>query len=228
MRMGRFDFRAVSATLAPIALIVACTMGGSFLLERRGTDTKTANLLAMVCGIAIALPIVFGANSSAVKKSLIMFRNSKLYSVLLIVVGVLAFSEALRMPLDTDGATLVQLMRDEFFAMGVPIVLVIMLLPAIAGFVTGIAVAFTGASFPLIFALLGPEPSLNKVVSTALFAFSFGYMGMMISPVHICFLVTNEYFKSRLLKAYPYLAGPVVSILVSAIVMSSLYYLLLK
>jgi hypothetical protein len=78
-----------------------------------------------------------------------------------------------------------------------------------------------------VFALLGPEPALNQLVSTTVFAYSFGYMGMILSPVHICFVVTNEYFKTRLFRTYPYLAGPVLSVLVTAFALSGLFYVLL-
>jgi hypothetical protein len=30
-------------------------------------------------------------------------------------------------------------------------------------------------------------------------AYGFGYMGMMLSPVHLCLLVTKEYFSAGLL-----------------------------
>ena len=35
------------------------------------------------------------------------------------------------------------------------------------------------------------------LAATAL-AFGFGYMGMMLSPVHVCLIVTNEHFQTRL------------------------------
>ncbi|MBD3391213.1 MAG: DUF401 family protein, partial [Chitinivibrionales bacterium] len=150
-----------------------------------------------------------------------------LYSVMFVVVGVLTFSQALKLEAGAGGATLVSLMRDEFIDMGVPIILVIAALPFVSGFVTGLAVGFVGASFPLVFGLLGADPALNQVVATTIFAYSFGYMGMILSPVHICFVVTNEYFKTRLFRAYPYLLGPVASILVAALFLSGLAYSIL-
>lgn len=93
-------------------------------------------------------------------------------------------------------------LRDQFAASGVPLEVAICLLTFAAGMVVGIAVGFVGTSFPVVLALLAAIPEAQRLPYLAL-AFSMGYLGMMLSPVHICLLLTNEYFKSRLGKVYP-------------------------
>jgi integral membrane protein (TIGR00529 family) len=223
----KLDIRAVSATLWPIGTLVVIAVIGAWLLPYAGLPSRISNLAAMLCGMAIALPLVFRGNTKALRQSLGMFRNPQIRSMMMVVVGVQIFSETLKMPLDTTGSTLVSMMRDEFLGAGIPIVLVMMLLPFVSGFIIGIAFGFVGASFPLVFALLGPDPSLNQIAATTVLAYSFGYMGIILSPVHICFVVTNEYFKSRLIKVYPYIIWPVVTVLVwAALLSAALYYFL--
>ncbi|MCP4220326.1 MAG: DUF401 family protein, partial [bacterium] len=36
------------------------------------------------------------------------------------------------------------------------------------------------------------------------------FAGILASPVHLCLVLTNEYFKSSLSKVYRYLAPPVL------------------
>jgi hypothetical protein len=43
-------------------------------------------------------------------------------------------------------------------------------------------------------------------------AYASGYMGMMLSPVHICFLVSKDYFKASLLASYRHLYKPVAAV----------------
>jgi hypothetical protein len=38
-------------------------------------------------------------------------------------------------------------------------------------------------------------------------------MGMMLSPVHLCFLVTKDYYGASLIKSYRYLLLPAVSVM---------------
>ncbi|HOF90144.1 MAG TPA: DUF401 family protein, partial [Armatimonadota bacterium] len=55
---------------------------------------------------------------------------------------------------------------------------------------------------------LGPDPAFGALLSTAALAYGFGYLGMMLSPVHVCLLVTNEHFNTRLHRTLPPLLGP--------------------
>jgi hypothetical protein len=143
--------------------------------------------------------------------------------MVVLVIGVQAFAAALVCPVDAAGTTLITGMRDEFMQTGVPLILVIMLIPFISGMVTGVAFGFVGASFPIVFALVGPDPPLAVAAATTAFAYTFGYMGMMLSPLHACFVVTAEYFKTPLFGVYRYIIGPALVILLTAIVLSALY-----
>jgi len=75
-----------------------------------------------------------------------------------------------------------------------------------------------GASFPLIIPLF-PASSTVEYLAYAAVAYSFGYMGMMLSPVHLCFLVTKDYFKASLMRSYRPLILPVVTVLISALIL---------
>jgi integral membrane protein (TIGR00529 family) len=224
---GKLDKGAVFATMGPIGLLVIIAVSGAWLLPFAGVPSSISNLVAMLSGMLVAIPLVFGKNKAAFKKSLSIFRDNKIHSMMLVVLGVQMFSMALKLPLDASGATLVSGMRDEFLRTGVPIVIVMMLLPFVSGFIIGIAFGFVGASFPLVFGLLGPDPSFSQLASTTVLAYAFGYMGMILSPVHICFVVTNEYFKSRIFKAYPYIIWPVIITMIWAVLLSTVLYFLL-
>jgi hypothetical protein len=84
-------------------------------------------------------------------------------------------------------------MRDEFIRSGISIVLIMILIPFISGFVTGISAGFVGASFPLVFALLGNDPPLHSVMAVTSLSYAAGYLGIMLSPVHLCFIMSNDY-----------------------------------
>ncbi|KPJ72331.1 MAG: hypothetical protein AMS14_07980 [Planctomycetes bacterium DG_20] len=90
---------------------------------------------------------------------------------------------------------------------------VIMLLPFIAGITTGVCFGFVGASFPVVVGLLGPDPSPARLMAAATLAFGFGYMGMMLSPVHVCLIVTNQHFRTQLLHSLRDLLLPAAAVL---------------
>jgi len=61
---------------------------------------------------------------------------------------------------------------------------------------------FSGTAFPLVVELMNAPGSGLYPLSTLVLAYGFGYTGMMFSPVHICLLVTKDYFSSNLAGVY--------------------------
>jgi integral membrane protein (TIGR00529 family) len=236
-RPGKLDKSEAASTLWPIAVLVIVSLAGSFLLPSATGMAKTlANIVAMVVGLSIGLVVIFWNNTGALRQSMAMFAKKNTWEMMLLVLGIQVFSgaltvpippaSALTVPLSHGGAagTLVMSMRDEFLGLGIPLVFVIALVPFISGAVTGVAFGFVGASFPIVFALLGASPPLNVVCAATTFAYGCGYMGMILSPVHICFVVTNEYFKSRMFETYRYILLPSACIFIAGCIMSASYY----
>ena len=221
---GRIDTGDVLSAMGPIGLLVIISLAGSALLPLLGIEGTLANLIAMLAGLIIALGAIFNGHAAAFRLSLRMLKKADTWLMIALVIGIQTFSAALLCPFDAAGATLITGMRDEFIRTGIPLITVIMLIPFISGMVTGVAFGFVGASFPIVFALVGPNPTPALSAATTAFAYTFGYMGMMLSPVHACFVVTAEYFCTTIFSAYRYIIGPVIVVLLTSIVLSGLYY----
>jgi hypothetical protein len=117
---------------------------------------------------------------------------------LVLIVSIIRIYGALieaRLP---GGTFLMDQMKDELNMIGIPVLALIIVIPFISGFTTGIAVGFVGASMPIVIRLIGSSPPLGLLLSTVILAYGSGYLGVLFSPVHVCLLVTNEHFKTRL------------------------------
>lgn len=96
-------------------------------------------------------------------------------------------------------------------------------LPFLVGMIAGINVAFVGATFPLLLGLLhnlGLEVQIIPYLVLATFA---GFTGVMISPIHICFVLTCNYFGADVGRTWRQLVAPCSGFLATGIV---LFYLL--
>ncbi|MCL2481443.1 MAG: DUF401 family protein, partial [Spirochaetaceae bacterium] len=100
-----------------------------------------------------------------------------------------------------NGRYLMEIMKDELSSAGIPTLLLTIILPFASGLATGVAFGFVGTSFPIIVSLLGKDPALATLLSTVVLAYASGHVGQLLSPVHVCNIVTNKYFKTNLLKA---------------------------
>jgi integral membrane protein (TIGR00529 family) len=132
--------------------------------------------------------------------------------ITLLVVVVRIYGAVIEAPLP-DGILPVDLLRNELAHFGIPDALLIAFLPFVCGFTMGSTVGYVGASVPLALSLLGPSPSFGRLAATTVLAFGFGFMGELLSPVHICLVVTAEYFHIRLLRGLASLLAPAALVL---------------
>jgi hypothetical protein len=143
--------------------------------------------------------------------------SKKNYLLLVVVIGVKVFSATLESTAP-GGEKIVNLVRENLNDMHIPKTLVGMIMPFISGIVTGLSYGFVGASFPIVMSLVGEGASSYQVMSYVVIAYGFGYVGMMMSPVHVCFVVTNEYFNTNILQAYRKLWGPMLAVLIASVI----------
>jgi len=92
-----------------------------------------------------------------------------------------------------------QSMGAELMAWSIPPLTLVVLLPFLMGFMTGVTQAGVGLSLPLILSMGNGYGTL----STTILAYTFAVVGVLLSPVHLCLVLTSEYFKveySRIIK----------------------------
>jgi len=144
---------------------------------------------------------------------LAVFRHGFSPEVILLILGVMFFKEAM----ENSGAVknLSQLLLEK----GIPVFPILFLLPFITGILTGITVGFVGSTFPLLVSLVE-----HTSVAAISFAFASGFIGVLLSPVHICLVLTREYFKADLWKMYKKMMPASLVIFTGALVQ----YLILK
>ncbi|BBD07402.1 DUF401 family protein [Desulfovibrio ferrophilus] len=82
------------------------------------------------------------------------------------------------------------------------------LLPFLVGLISGINVAFVGATFPLMLGLLAQMNMMDQVIPYLVLGQFAGFAGVMVSPIHICFLLTCQHFKVDIGRAWRRLAVP--------------------
>jgi hypothetical protein len=131
-----------------------------------------------------------------------LFLDKSLFPMIFMIVGVMVFQGVLH---DSQAVTE---MSQTLTASHVPVILVIVILPFLVGSITGITVAFVGATFPIVFSLLTSYGLEDQMLSYTVLAFCAGYLGVLLSPLHICLVLTCQFFKTGLPALYPRLVVP--------------------
>ncbi|GAB4344483.1 MAG: hypothetical protein Kow0089_21050 [Desulfobulbaceae bacterium] len=201
--------------LAPILLVVLCTLllPAPVRMILPGAGPATAKLLAMSVGLALSLGLIrLGSRADGEFRLFSNFFSAKTANVVFTLGGVMVFQALL------DASGLLPLAGKQLSDSAVPLVMVIGFLPFLAGLVTGIAIGFAGPAFPLVVGLMAGDPTLSQA-SVLVLAFSMGYAGMMLSPVHLCYVLTRRYFVSGLFQSYRYILPCVLTVVAWGVVM---------
>ncbi|MDR3358888.1 MAG: DUF401 family protein [Desulfovibrio sp.] len=105
------------------------------------------------------------------------------------------------------------------------IVSAFVILPMLSGILTGIMVGFVGMCFPILIAILHAAPALQAhMTSLIVLATVAGNCGQLLSPVHVCLVVTGEYFNTNLAEMWQRLIVPVaLSLLAGSLWVLCLY-----
>ena len=141
--------------------------------------------------LGFTILILFFFYRFSLKEAFRAIRHGFTLDVIVIVFGTMLF----KFTMENSGA--VAHLSRYFTEKGIPILPILFILPFISGLLTGITVGFVGSTFPLILSLAGGA-HLNQIT----FAFASGFVGVLLSPVHLCFVLTREYFKADIAGIY--------------------------
>ena len=137
-------------------------------------------------------------------------RNHLSIELALLIWGIMIFKEILT----ATGA--MHQIASELTRMGVPIVVLVAIIPALIAFITGYTTAFVGLSFPVLlpFLNLGSGEGIYYVM----LALACGICGHLLSPMHACYIMTLEYYHASMTKSYRLMMAPTAITLATAVV----------
>ncbi len=175
------------------------------------------NLVLALCLIGTIIYVII-ANRPSSKELLKIVFTKKMLSLLLVIFMVFFFKESL-----SQGA--ISSIANEIQSYKLPFMLVITILPFLAGLLSGITIGFVSMTFPIIASLLTVFTDVS-VYSALILSFTAGYMGVMLSPVHICLILTKDYYGATLGGTLKKIALPAIAMIIISIGFYFLYNLL--
>ena len=214
---GSGRFMQAVAGFAPLAIILGTYLSLDVLWRLvspgMNLDPRTAALAGRFG--PIMLGIVAGAVYVAIKdagrgafKGTVSVASLKLAAI---IAGIRVFAALLETG-DVAAAS-----AAELAAAGISPILVAVLLPFISGLVTGVGFGYVGIAFPIVMGLFPAAGGALPREAAVVLAGAFGYAGMMLSPLHVCLVVTAGHFGTGLLATIRRYAPPLLAFLVVAI-----------
>ena len=152
-------------------------------------------VLGMNLALALAVTIIFlfVIRKVSLKDMGKMIKRSFSLDIVILILGVMIFKKLITV---SGGIEVIPQSLSNF---GISPVFAVCLVPFIVGILTGMTSAFVGISYPILFFFLAPN-GVNY--GNVMLACASGFTGVMLSPVHLCLVLTKDYFKASFRKVY--------------------------
>jgi uncharacterized protein len=182
-----------------------------FIISALPLIVVIVSVLALNTDLALTLILVFlvcmlvyRANPKEVGR---IVKENFSFAYVSIVVGILAFKGVL----EATGAAAE--IAANLTSLGIPAFFVLIILPFVIAMSTGMTMAYVGITFPILLTYFttGDFPMIAFML-----AYAGGYAGIMLSPVHLCLVLTARYYRAQLSGIYRLLWLPVLFVLLVA------------
>lgn len=179
--------------LVPILLAILPGVGFGLFLQLLGDmqirthlPRETGLLAGLVAGVVWAWWDK-GVRAEDLRSILL---DGKLPRMWMILAGVFAFKGVI----EEGGAA--QAVGVALLEMEVPLFWVAVSLPMIVGAISGLTIAFVGACFPILVTLIQAAGGSQTELPLMVLAFASGFTGTLMTPLHLCLILSNEYFQA--------------------------------
>jgi len=146
----------------------------------------------------------------SLKKLKEIIRNDVDFGVVILIAGIMIFQRMLQV----SGG--IEVIPKVFAKLGVHPYIVLFSIPFFIGTMTGLSAAALGIGLPILLPII-VQGEANLYY--AMLAFTGSFIGVMISPMHLCLVVTKNYFKADMGKIYKMLILPLIIIVLSSLVL---------
>ncbi len=163
--------------------------------------------------LALGVAAVFLIRKVPPRRAFNMIHSGVRWDLAAAVVSMFFF----RFVVESSGS--VEALFESATELGVPLIAILVVVPLLVGSISGTPTMGIGIIFPLLLPLLG---DYNVYVVSIIYAGLIG--GYLASPMHLCLILTNSYYRSELGRVYRYLVPSAALLYVFAVA----YYLFMN
>ena len=158
-------------------------------------------LLSLILVILLLFLLNFRKLKLPVVKKII--KNDIDPGVVILIAGIMIFQKMLQ----ASGG--IEVIPEVFVKLGVHPFIILFSIPFFIAMITGIGAAAIGIGLPILLPII-VQGEANLYY--AMLAYTGSFLGVMLSPMHLCLVVTRNYFKSDLNQIYKMLILPLAII----------------
>jgi len=211
-RVGeRPSVRPFLQELSPILIVIVFGLGLGEILSLSYPEFTVSKETGLVIALCLAIFLVWRINDLDLSRIWNIIADRTLLSMIYMVFTILIFKGIL------EDSHAVAAISTELAIMHIPLWVIAIVLPFMVGSVVGITIAFVGSTFPILIPLISSFNEMQFLLPYLMLSLVSGFVGVILSPLHLCLLLSNKYFGARLIDVYRHLCTPSAVILCAGI-----------
>jgi len=192
-----------------VSLIIALGLEGTSFSSLSASANSVVSDIAFPIGLVIGIILTFFLSNKS-KNLAEEFVKGINISIMFSGLGIMIFKEMVGQLSVLNDVVL------SFLNSGVPIYILFITLPLITGLLSASTTSAIGVTLPILLPAL--SVSANPVPLIML-AYSSSFLGYLVSPLHLCQILTLEYFKVRVSDLYKEYAIAIPGTFIASIVL---------
>lgn len=198
--------------LTPILIVIVFGIAIGSSLSRLNLFGTIAKESGLILALIAAVLLVWQTNKVSLVTRREIVVNRKVGNMVYMVASILIFKGIL------EDSQAVAEVSNELLRWGIPLMVVAVALPMMVGLVSGITIAFVGTTFPILISLIHASPAGQPLLPYLILALVSGFVGVLYSPLHVCLLLSNEYFETSLGRVYRHLLLPCSAMMIAVLI----------
>jgi integral membrane protein (TIGR00529 family) len=185
--------------LIPILLVIVVGLCLGILFSYLFPSFSISKEIGLILALVVAIGWVWFKNALNKVQIWRVVSNPQNINMMYIVASILIFKGIL------EDSHAVSLISNELILLKVPLMLIAVILPFLVGLITGITIAFVGVTLPILIPLIHSLGEADFMLQYVMLTIVCGFSGVLLSPLHLCFILSNEYFNTSMGAVYRHL-----------------------
>ncbi|MCK4901978.1 MAG: DUF401 family protein, partial [Thermoplasmatales archaeon] len=172
---------------------------------------------SFLIGVIFSIIIIFYLTRGSKNDYLEILKKSVSLNLALVIFGIMIFREIF----EVSQANIV--MKDMIFGANIPTISMVIIIPLILGVLTGYNLGAVALSYPILVPLFPSDISFIALVGFTSLIFISSLVGYLISPIHLCNVLSSDYLKTDITRMYKmYIPAALAMLIVQITVIGSI------